>query len=136
MARLMTERHMTQTDLARDTGIGRASICQYLSGTCKPTAKNRQKLADALAVTVAQLDPSAEQRDAVTAGTATIYRMSVRAAARVMRVSEETIRKGIQQNIFPWGYAVKTSDKEFTYIINGKKLLETELIDSSVAGSP
>ena len=50
--------------------------------------------------------------------------MSVKEVARTIGVSEQTIRIGLQQGVYPFGYAVKTSSK-YTYIIN-KKLFEQE----------
>lgn len=49
--------------------------------------------------------------------------MTVREASRIMGVSEQTIRIGLQQGVFTFGAAVKTSTK-YTYIINRKKFNE------------
>lgn len=46
--------------------------------------------------------------------------MSVREAARIIGCSEQTIRVGIQQGVFPWGQAIKSSSK-YTYVINRKE---------------
>ena len=47
--------------------------------------------------------------------------MTVREAARLMGVSEQTIRIGLQQGVYDFGYAVKSSSK-YTYVINRKQL--------------
>lgn len=49
-------------------------------------------------------------------------RMKVSEAATLMGCSQETIRVGLIQGVFPWGYAVKTSDK-FTYVIIRDKFM-------------
>jgi hypothetical protein len=49
-------------------------------------------------------------------------RMKVGEAATLMGCSQETIRLGLIQGVFPWGYAVKTSDK-FTYVIIRDKFM-------------
>ena len=49
--------------------------------------------------------------------------MSVKEAAKRMGVSEQTVRVGLQQNVFPFGVAIKTSTK-YTYIINRQKFEE------------
>ena len=49
--------------------------------------------------------------------------MTVREASRIMGVSEQTIRIGLQQGVFTFGSAVKTSTK-YTYIINRQKFNE------------
>lgn len=50
-------------------------------------------------------------------------RVSVKDAARMMGVSQQFIRIGLQRNILPFGYAVKMSDR-FTYHISENKLRE------------
>ena len=49
--------------------------------------------------------------------------MTVREVARNLGTSEQTVRLGLQQGIYPWGYAVKTSTK-YTYVINRKRFNE------------
>lgn len=36
-------------------------------------------------------------------------RLSIKEAAALMNVSEQFIRVGMQQNKFPWGFAIKMS---------------------------
>lgn len=50
-------------------------------------------------------------------------RLTVEAAARLLNASPQFIRIGLQQNVFPWGYAVKTSS-HYTYFILPKKFEE------------
>lgn len=47
--------------------------------------------------------------------------MSVATAARLMGVSKQFIRVGLQRGILPFGYAVKLSNKRFTYYISPSK---------------
>ena len=51
----MQLRNMKQVDLVRMTGIGKASICTYLSGAYEPKQANTYKLASALNVNPAWL---------------------------------------------------------------------------------
>ena len=46
--------------------------------------------------------------------------MTVREVSRIIGVSEQTIRVGLQQGVFSWGQAVKASSK-YTYVINRKE---------------
>jgi len=46
----MMRKLMTQSDLARASGMGRDSISQYVRGRSVPSPKNLQKLCDALDV--------------------------------------------------------------------------------------
>jgi hypothetical protein len=50
-------------------------------------------------------------------------RLSVSKTAQLMNVSEQFVRVGLQQNKFPWGYAVKMSTK-WTYFISPTKFTE------------
>ncbi|MDO6451886.1 hypothetical protein [Oceanobacillus profundus] len=47
--------------------------------------------------------------------------IKIKEAARILGKSEQFIRIGLQQNIFPFGYAVKMSSV-WTYHISPKKL--------------
>lgn len=50
-------------------------------------------------------------------------RLSVAEAAYFLNASEQFIRVGLQQGIFPWGYAVKMSS-QWTYVIIKQKFEE------------
>ena len=50
-------------------------------------------------------------------------RLSVSKVAKLMNVSEQFVRVGLQQDKFPWGYAVKMSSK-WTYFISPTKFTE------------
>lgn len=59
-------------------------------------------------------------------------RLSVEETARLMGANPQFIRTGLQQGVFPWGYAVKTSS-HYTYFILPEKFEEYTGI--SVEGS-
>lgn len=61
-----------------------------------------------------------ETRDGV------IPRLDVTKAAKLMGMNHNTVRKGLQQGVFPWGYAVHTSDNRWSYFINAKRFAEVE----------
>ena len=48
--------------------------------------------------------------------------MLVSEAAKQLGMSTQTLRLALQQNLFNFGVAVKTSEKRFTYYINEKQL--------------
>lgn len=50
-------------------------------------------------------------------------RLSVATVARLMNVSEQFIRMGLQKGILPFGYAVKMSS-QYTYFISPQKFTE------------
>lgn len=51
--------------------------------------------------------------------------ISVADAAKLMGVSQQFIRVGLQRGIFPFGYAVQISSGRYTYFISRQKFLET-----------
>ena len=55
--------------------------------------------------------------------------MLVSEAAKQIGMSTQTLRLGLQQKLFPFGEAIRTSEKRYTYHINKaalKKYLEGE----------
>lgn len=51
-------------------------------------------------------------------------KISVEEAAKLMDVSPQFIRVGLQRGIFPWGYAVQITGRRYSYFINRAKFLE------------
>lgn len=50
--------------------------------------------------------------------------ISVAEAAKMMGVSSQFVRVGLQKGIFPFGYAVQISTDRYTYFISKQKFLE------------
>lgn len=50
--------------------------------------------------------------------------MTIEEASRLMGVSRQFIRVGLQKGILPFGFAVKISDGRFTYFISREKFIE------------
>lgn len=57
-----------------------------------------------------------------------MQRISVKEAAALMGATEDFVRVGIRQGVFPWGYAVRVSGDRYTYYINREKFEKAELI--------
>lgn len=57
-----------------------------------------------------------------------IAQLSVVDAAKLLGVSIPTLRFGLQQGVFPWGYGIKCTGS-WVYFINAKKFAEIEGID-------
>jgi len=55
LQRLMLAKGWNQSDLARRAGVGRDAISTYINGRSVPEPLNRQKIADALGVSVEEL---------------------------------------------------------------------------------
>ena len=50
--------------------------------------------------------------------------MTIEEASRLMGVSQQFVRVGLQKGILPFGYAVQVSARRFTYFISKQKFLE------------
>lgn len=51
--------------------------------------------------------------------------MTVQEASRLMGKSQSFIRIGLQRNILPFGFAVKTGKDRYSYFISKEKFVET-----------
>ena len=51
-------------------------------------------------------------------------KMSIAEAARLMGVSPQYVRVGLQRGILPWGYAVQVASNRYTYFISRQKFTE------------
>ena len=125
----MQELHLNQAQICGLTGKSKASVSNYLSGKQVPSEEAQQEIATALGLASnyfakpeKRVDalPSSELRNKV------IPRMDVREAARIMNMAHTTVRAGLQQGVFPWGYAIHTSDNRWTYFINAKRFAGIE----------
>ena len=50
--------------------------------------------------------------------------MTIAEASKLMGVSRQFVRVGLQKGIFPFGYAVQVSADRFTYFISRQKFLD------------
>ena len=50
--------------------------------------------------------------------------MLVSEAAKQLGMATQTLRLGLQQDKFPFGTAIRTSEKRFTYYVNEVRLKE------------
>lgn len=125
MKKQMAVHGITQSELAKMTGIGRSSISQYLSGKNEPTDERKSVIAEAIGCRVVDLDATETTSFSVDTDTK-MKRLSVDQAARMLGMNHETVRKGLRQGVFPWGYAIHTSEGRWSYFINAKKFAEIE----------
>lgn len=125
MKKQMAVHGITQSELAKMTGIGRSSISQYLSGKNEPTDERKNVIAEAIGCRVIDLDAAETTSFPVDTDTK-MKRLSVDQAAKLLGMNHETVRKGLRQGVFPWGYAIHTSEGRWSYFINAKKFAEIE----------
>lgn len=121
LKKAMQELNLNQRQVVTMTGKSKGSVSQYLSGKQIPSEDVQSAIATSLGLASdyftgmdkeLQVMPQLEIRDGV------IPRLDVTKAAKLMGMNHNTVRKGLQQGVFPWGYAVHTSDNRWSYFIN------------------
>lgn len=126
----MQQLNITQAQVVGMTGIGKSSISQYLSGKNVPSEDRQKNIAVSLGLDAEYFN----QEEPVVAKIATsaegdgIQRLDVSIAAKLMGMNHNTIRKGLQQGVFPWGYAIHTSENRWAYFINAIQFAEIEKV--------
>lgn len=120
LKKAMEVRGMSAKKLSDATGIGNSSISQYLAGKNTPRDGAMQAIADALDF---PLEFFKEEFIITQEGTFRENNLSVVAAAKLMGVTPQFIRIGLQRHILPFGYAVKFNS-EYRYYISPVKFTE------------
>lgn len=125
----MQELHLNQRQVCGMTGKSKGSVSQYLSGKQIPSEDVQAAIAVALGLeenyfskkeeTIVAL-PTTELRNGV------IQRLDVEKAAKLLGMNHNTVRKGLQQGVFPWGYGIHTSENRWVYFINARRFAEIE----------
>lgn len=130
LKKAMQELGLKQTQVVGMTGCSKAAISQYLSGKNTPSADKQRDIAVSLG-----LDPNYFVSDDVIPVTSpikvnqtsgAIKQLPVTDAAKMLGMNHNTVRKGLQQGVFPWGYAIHTSENRWVYFINAKRFAEIE----------
>lgn len=101
---VMKDGNLTQMDVVRLTDIGASSISQYLNGHNEPTAKRKKQIAVALGLGENYFSEICPEENIVTDPSVSI---PVGVAAKLMGKSKEWMMQGLQDGVFPFGYAVK-----------------------------
>lgn len=130
LKKAMQDLNLNQRQVVTLTGKSKASVSQYLSGKQTPSEDVQSSIAVSLGL-ASDYFTSVDQEELpvmlpieVKAGT--IPKLDVTKAAKMMGMNHNTVRKGLQQGVFPWGYAVHTSGNRWAYFINAKRFAETE----------
>jgi len=125
----MQELQLNQRQICGLTGKSKGSVSQYLSGKQVPSVEVQSSIATALGLGAdyfERLDdqitilPSSEVRNGI------IPKLLPEVAAKYLGMDKGTVRRGLQQGVFPWGYAVRTSENRWAYFINARRFAEIE----------
>lgn len=123
----MQQLGINQTKVVSLTGKSKGSISQYLNNKQTPSADVQRDIAVSLG-----LDPEYFIKDEPVRvakaldHSGAMEKMLPEEAAKLLGVHHSTVRKGLQQGVFPWGYGIQTSENRWTYVINAKRFAEIE----------
>lgn len=126
LKKAMQQLNINQAQVVGLTGKSKGSISMYLNDKTTPSEKVQSDIAVSLGLAVDYF----EQETAVvmlpkkTEGE--IKRLLPEEVAALLGMDKGTVRKGLQQGVFPWGYAIKTSENRWVYFINAKRFAEIE----------
>ncbi len=128
LQKAMKELGISQKKVSDLTGKSKASVSQYISDTQVPSEKVQSEIAIALGFApdyFMTMDKEAfMQSNAVRNGV--ITKLKVEEAAKLLGMNHTTVKKGLQQGVFPWGYGIHTSENRWVYFINAKCFAEIE----------
>lgn len=129
LKKAMQELGLNQRQVVTLTGKSKGSVSQYLSGKQIPSPDAQSAMAVSLGLDADYFTkdderfvilPASEVRDGK------IPRLLPEVAATYLGMDKATVRKGLQQGVFPWGYAVQTSEHRWAYFINARRFAEVE----------
>lgn len=130
LKKAMQELDINQAKVVSLTGKSKGSISQYLSDKQTPSVEVQRDIAVSLGLTPDFFEQ--EDQDAPASAVKSrsmqdgIRRLTVHQVASVLHVHTNTVAKGLQQGVFPWGYGVKTSESRWVYIINADRFAAIE----------
>ena len=119
LRRVLKTHGITQKDAAEAAGVPQTT----LSGWC-----NSRNVDDIKAELLLEAVGIGAESKVIQKPVETIETLSVEQVAAIWGVSPATIRSGIQQGVFCWAYAIRTSENRWTYLINADKFRKTEVV--------
>lgn len=123
----MQQLGINQARVVSLTGKSKGSISQYLSGKQTPSVEVQRDIAVSLGLAPDFFEhPETKAAIAKKSADGKIDRLLPEEVAPLLGMDKGTIRKGLQQGVFPWGYGIHTSENRWSYFINKKRFEEIE----------
>lgn len=123
----MQQLGINQAQVVGLTGKSKGSVSMYLNDKTVPSEKVQSDIAVSLGLAPDYFEqeeaPAEVKLPKCTDG---IETLTVHEVAKMMHKHTNTIALGLQQGVFPWGYAVHTSENRWSYFINKKRFEEIE----------
>ena len=122
----MQQLGINQAQVVGMTGIGKSSISQYLSGKNVPTVERQKNIAVSLGLEADYFERDDFSVRLLKKNSGGIAQIRTKDVGTLMRMNHKTVEEGLKQGVFPWGYAIKTSDNHHRYFINAQRFAEIE----------
>lgn len=122
----MQQLGISQAQVVGMTGIGKSSISQYLSGKNVPTAERQKNIAVSLGLEADYFEKDDFTVRLLKKSRDGIAQIRPKDVGTLMKMNHKTVEEGLKQGVFPWGYAIKTSDNHHRYFINAQRFAEIE----------
>jgi transcriptional regulator with XRE-family HTH domain len=121
----MLQLGINQTQVVGMTGKSKGSVSMYLNDKTVPSVQVQSEIAISLGLDADYFEQD-EEPVVKIAKSGTIQRLDVKVAAKLLQMNHTTVEKGLKQRVFPWGYAIHTSENRWVYFINAKRFAEIE----------
>lgn len=123
----MQQLGVNQAQVVGLTGKSKGSISMYLNDKTVPSVQVQSDIAVALGLAPDYFEqeeaPVTFKPSKCDGG---IQTLTVHDVAKLMHKHDKTIALGLQQGVFPWGYAIRTSAHRWSYFINARRFAEIE----------
>lgn len=123
----MQQLSINQAQVVGMTGKSKGSISMYLNDKTVPSEQVQSDIAVSLGLAPDYFEqdenPVIFKPSKCEDG---IQTLTVHEVAKLMHKHTNTIALGLQQGVFPWGYAIHTSEHRWSYFINAKRFAEIE----------
>ena len=128
LKKVMQDLNLNQKQVREMTGKSKGAISMYLNDKSVPTQETQSDIAVSLGLPADYFADGVTQEPKKVAIKQCdgIESLPIPEAARLLHMNHATVRKGLQQGVFPWGYAVHTSENRWSYFINAKRFAEIE----------
>ncbi len=126
LKKAMQDLNINQAQVVGLTGKSKGSVSQYISGKQVPPEKVQRDIAVSLGLAPDYFSKADESKIAFSPKEHEIPKLNIEDAAKLLRMNQNTVRKGLQQGVFPWGYGIKTSENRWVYFINARRFAEIE----------
>lgn len=127
----MQQLNLKQSQVAGITGCSKGAVSQYLSGKNVPSADKQRDIAASLGLDTDYFEQEGEQAAVILSRKerGSIRQLQVTDVAKLLGMNHTTVRKGLQQGVFPWGYAIRTSEHRWAYFINAVRFAKIEEVE-------